>query len=234
MRSLTILWLAFVAPLVVFASFDGADWDAYRLKNPEKSFQPFTTDRLTAKPATAENFEALFEAGKTVFSQPQVLEYWAGSRTDTPETTERWRVFLGRAQKRCEANLLSWRGCYLTAEPETFVGFVGAHRYQDAGNPYDGTVEAAVVFDSNHWKKGYAMESLQGFAKNDLMRLENYQYIFIPTHAANENSLKLGQKFGTKPWILDLTDPLVPSHLKRENRTFWRVEKEAIVKTFGN
>lgn len=212
--------------LVLSSSFDAKEWDSYRLSSPHQSVQKLETLRLVGKPVTDKTFDLLFEAGKDIFSQTAVLEYWGGSRADTEESTQKWKNFLNRCKNRTENNLLSWRGFYLNEPSDKFVGFVGANRYQDSGHPFDGAIEIAYAFDSSSWGKGYATEALNCLITSDIGRLENYKYIFATVHPENHPSIKLAKKIGLKEWALDQSSPELPDYLKRENRRFYKMEKK--------
>ncbi|MEI8320500.1 MAG: hypothetical protein WCG05_00610 [Alphaproteobacteria bacterium] len=86
MNFMKFLLLAISIPMLGLSSpssekFDSPKWTPYRLAEPEKSQVSFATDRLTAEPITSANFTAVFESGKTLFSNPDVLANWAGPRT---------------------------------------------------------------------------------------------------------------------------------------------------------
>lgn len=230
MKLIRFLWVGLFLQcgIVLSNPFESGEWDPYRLKNHAHVLS-FSTDRLMLRPVTSENFQHLFEEGKKLFSQDQVLAYWGGSRTDTEENTTKWEVFLKRCLHRQEAGLLSWKAVYLK-ETKTFLGFVGGNRYVDARDThtsYDGAIEIAYAFDPGSWGKGYATEALRGFLSFDVNRLENYSYVFATVHPENTPSIKvLKEKAGLHAWALDQD---IPDFLKRENRQFYKIDKDELL-----
>ncbi|MEI8320501.1 MAG: GNAT family N-acetyltransferase [Alphaproteobacteria bacterium] len=200
MHSVKIFLLAILIHHTGFSAFSSKAWEPYRLSSPEKSQLSFETERLVAKPVTAESLESLVASGSALFSNSQILTTWPGNKTETPEDVQKWRNYLVKEQEKCAANLLSLRSFYLKSSPETFVGFIGCHRHMDSGHSSDGAVEYFSAFEPAFQRQNYAFEASVGILENDLCRLANYQYRLVGINGDNPGAIRLVTKLGYVAW----------------------------------
>lgn len=136
----------------------------------------FESARLSMRPQTADDAEALFEA----YSDTELMTYWSSApHTDIAQT----RAYLGERADRGD-----WRGWSMTLKggDDTAIGTLAA------GLRRNGVVEIGYMLARRHWGQGFAREGVSRLL--DLLFVEEGRRRVIadtdPDNAASNALLK--------------------------------------------
>lgn len=146
-----------------------------------------TTDRLTLRPHTIDDLDAVFELA----TDPAVLRFIRGLPTSREEAWHRLLRYAGHW------SLLGF-GMFAVFErsSEAFIGEVGLADFQRGLGPdFDGIPEAAWLFTGASHGQGFALEAMRALLDwFDGERLECRCVCIIDIE--NNGSIRLGSKLG--------------------------------------
>jgi hypothetical protein len=229
-KCLLCLWIGL--NLAIAAGFESAEWDFYRLTDPAKTLR-------SVKVATKGGIELIgYSIGEEArfekhsrdmwdfFSDERILATWGGINAKT-DTTESFQAALSRYRERAKNNLLSWRLYY--NKDEHLLSVAGSYLPIGNGSQYDGGAEIVCCTHSDYWRHGVGRAAVSSYISADMMR-SPFSYVWSsakPTNIASSDGVLSG---GFEPWELNLEDPLLPSHMKRMDRKFFRMDRTKLEK----
>lgn len=208
------------------AGYEDSAWDPYRLAEPSRTLTPIkvTTQKGIELVGYSMGDEARFAKHSKdmweFFSDDKILATWGGinAKTDTPD---QFKESLQRWKERAENNLLSWRLFY---HQETLLSTVGSYLPLSTGSSYDGGAEIACNTKSDHWRQGVAYAAVTSYVMADVMR-SPFKYLWTTAKPGNVASCEGVLGKGFKPWAVDAKDPLLPSHMNRQGRRFFKMNR---------
>jgi RimJ/RimL family protein N-acetyltransferase len=215
--------------LGISAGYESAEWDLYRLSDAEKTLAPVKTAPAKSKIALTghsigdeDRFEKHAKDMWSFFSDDRILATWGGINAKK-DTQEQFDGALCRWKSRAQANLLSWRLYY--NEADELISMAGSYLPMDTGSQYDGGAEVIYNTHPDFRGRGIAPEVVASYIAADMVR-PPFKFAWISADPKNGASHRVAEKLGFSPWPIDQGDPMLPSHMKRPGRVFFKKDRD--------